>query len=172
MNFQHPASAASALALALSMLVGSCLAQTTPAPAAPSAASQPIPPLAYDPGLAQRTGADARGMRAYVLVVLKTGPQRVPDGPLRKAMFEGHFANIKRLSEQGHLVLAGPFEGEQGWRGLFLFATDKVEQAQQWVATDPVIQQGEMVAEFHLWYGSAAVVLLPELHPQVVQKPF
>jgi uncharacterized protein YciI len=152
-----------ALGLGLSLLAGPSLSQT---------AAVPAPPSAFDPALAQRTGADPHGMRAYVLVVLKTGPQRVPDGPARQAMFAGHFANIKRLSEQGHLVLAGPFDGEQGWRGLFVFATDRVEQAQQWVATDPVIQQGEMVAEFHPWYGSAAAMLLPELHPQVVQKPF
>src|SRR6186713_148473 len=50
----------------------------------------PAPPPAYDPALAQKVGADARGMRKYVLVILKTGPNRVPDGPEREAMFAGH----------------------------------------------------------------------------------
>lgn len=56
-----------------------------------------------DAGLAQRLGADERGMRQYVLVILKTGPTRVPDGPGRDAMFAGHFANIERLSRQESL---------------------------------------------------------------------
>ena len=53
----------------------------------------------YDAELARRLGADDYGMRSYVLVILKTGPTRVPDGDARKAMFAGHFANMKRLSE-------------------------------------------------------------------------
>jgi hypothetical protein len=64
---------------------------------------------AYDAALAKRLGADERGMHRYVLVILKTGPTRVPDGEARKAMFAGHFANMKRLSKAGKLVLAGPF---------------------------------------------------------------
>ena len=46
----------------------------------------------FDPELARSVGADENGMRRYVLVVLKTGPTRVPDGPERDDMFKGHFA--------------------------------------------------------------------------------
>ena len=88
----------------------------------------PTPPsVAYDAALATRLGADQRGMRKYVLVILKSGPARVPDGEARKAMFAGHFANMERLSKAGKLVLAGPFEKDPaGWRGLFVFAVDDV----------------------------------------------
>lgn len=136
-----------------------------PRAAAPSSAP------AFDAELARRTGADERGMRKYVLVILKTGPTRVPDGEARKAMFAGHFANMERLSEAGKLVLAGPFDKDPaGWRGLFVFAVDSVEEARALTATDPVIVNGEMVAEFHPWYGSAATMLLPELH-ETLQPP-
>ena len=50
----------------------------------------------YDPELAQTVGADEYGMKNYVLVVLKTGPTKVPPGPERDDMFKGHFANINR----------------------------------------------------------------------------
>jgi uncharacterized protein YciI len=107
-------------------------------------------------------------MRAYVLVVLRTGPTRVPDGAAREAMFAGHFANMERLAKEGKLVLAGPFaEDPDGWRGLFVFAVGDVEEARRLVATDPVVVQGEMVAEYHRWYGSAAVMMVPEVHAQV-----
>jgi uncharacterized protein YciI len=122
-----------------------------------------------DAALAQRLGADQRGMRGYVLVILRTGPTRVPDGDARKAMFAGHFANMERLSKAGKLVLAGPFEKDAaGWRGLFVFAVDEVEEAARLVATDPVIVNGEMVAEYHPWYGSAATMMIPELHDRLV----
>jgi len=126
-------------------------------------------PAAYDPALAARFGADERGMRAYVLVILKTGPNRVPDGPERDAMFRGHFANMQRLSDEGKLVLAGPLDGVDGWRGLFVFAVADIEEARRLAATDPVLVNGEMVAEYHAYYGSAALVGLAEVHKQLVK---
>jgi uncharacterized protein YciI len=122
----------------------------------------------YDAALAKQVGADERGMRKYVLVILKTGPTRVPDGEKRDAMFAGHFANIGRLAKEGKLVMAGPFgENPDGWRGLFLFAVDTTDEARALTATDPVIVNGEMVAEFHPWYGTAAAMLVPDLHKRV-----
>jgi uncharacterized protein YciI len=130
----------------------------------PSMAQEP-PAASFDPALAKRLGADEHGMRRYVLVVLKSGPKRVPEGEQRKAMFAGHFANMERLSKEGKLVLAGPFlDDPAGWRGLFVFAVSDVEEAKRLVATDPVIVQGEMVAEYHPWYSSAAVVQVPKVH--------
>ncbi len=127
---------------------------------------------AYDPVLAAQAGGDENGMRSYVLVILRTGPTRVPDGDARNAMFAGHMANIRRLSDEGKLVLAGPFGDKDGdWRGLFVFAVADIEEAKALVATDPVIVQGEMVAEYHSWYGSAANVLLPGLHQRIVRSP-
>ena len=138
------------------------------------ATDQPVSTAAsaYDPALAAQAGGDENGMRKYVLVVLRTGPSRVPDGDARKAMFAGHMANIRRLSDEGKLVLAGPFgDKDRDWRGLFVFAVADIEEAKALVATDPVIIQGEMVAEYHNWYGSAATVLLPGLHEKIVRSP-
>jgi len=109
-------------------------------------------------------------MRRYVFVLLKTGPTRVPDGPEREEMFRGHFANINRLADAGKLVQAGPFDGVSGWRGMFVLATDDLEEARKLVATDPVIQKGEMVAEYHTYFGSAALMLVNDLHKKV-DKP-
>ncbi len=146
------------LAAWLALLCGPALAQQ--------------PPAGYDAELAARTGADDRGMRGYVLVVLKTGPNRMPDGPERDAMFRGHFANINRLAEEGKLVLAGPFDGVDGWRGLFVFAVKDIDEARQLAATDPVLATGEMVAEYHRYYGSAALMLVRELHEKIAKKRF
>ena len=127
---------------------------------------------AYDAELARQVGADEHGMRNYVLVILKTGPNKMPPGAERDAMFEGHFANMNRLATEGKLALAGPFDGVDGWRGLFVFAVPDIEEARQLVATDPVISTGEMVAEYHKYYGSAALMLVNEVHGKVAQKRF
>jgi uncharacterized protein YciI len=127
---------------------------------------------AYDPALAATLGADEHGMRSYVFVLLKTGPNRMPAGPQRDEMFKGHFANIKRLAAEGKLALAGPYDGVDGWRGMFVFAVADIDEAKKLVASDPVISSGEMVAEYHKYYGSAALMLVNDTHAKVAKKSF
>ena len=141
--------------VALALAAGTLLAQENPR---------------FDAKLAQATGADDNGMRSYVLVILKTGT-RVADGPERDAMFKGHFANMSRLAADGKLVQAGPLDGVDGWRGLFVFATPDSEEARKLVATDPVVVKGEMIPEFHKYYGSAALMLVNDLHGKISKKP-
>ncbi|MBO9664031.1 YciI family protein [Dokdonella sp.] len=150
--------------------VVACLAFPFAVSRAAVAESPPNAPAAtYDAELARRVGADERGMRKYVLVILKTGAKRVPDGPERDAMFAGHFANMQRWAKAGQLAVAGPFSKDaSGWRGLYVFSVDTVEAARALVETDPVVQKGEMVPEFHDWYGTAAAMLLPEWHERLV----
>jgi len=131
--------------------------------------STPLNPK-YDADAAKRLGADQRGMRNYVLVVLKTGPNKIPAGKERDEMFVGHFANMKRLAADGKLALAGPFDGTEGWRGLFIFAVKDIEEAKQLTATDPVIIKGEMIAEYHKWYGTAAVMEVGKIHESLSEK--
>ncbi|MGN6519619.1 MAG: YciI family protein [Dokdonella sp.] len=123
-----------------------------------------------DPVLAKKLGADERGMRRYVLAILKTGPKRMPDGKAREAMFAGHFANITRLADAGKLVVAGPFGDKNEWRGMFLFAVETPEEAAELVATDPVIMNGEMVAEYHRLYASAALMSVYGTHLMIAPK--
>ncbi|MEJ5206959.1 YciI family protein [Denitratimonas sp. CY0512] len=152
------------------VLAGACLlaALQTPTFAAmqDEAAVQPD----YDQSLAERLGADDYGMRSYVLVILRSGPTPMPAGPEREAMFRGHLDNIRRLAEAGSLVLAGPLDGVDGRRGIFVLAVPDIDSARRLVETDPVIANGEMSADFHVWYGSAALMQLPELHGKVARR--
>ena len=137
--------------------------------ALPFAASAQSAP-AYDAELAKSLGADERGMRQYVLVILKTGPNKMPAGEARTKMFEGHFANMGKLAGEKKLVLAGPLDGKEGRRGIFVFNTADIDAAKTWVATDPVIINGEMVAEYHKFYGSAALMMVNEVHGKIEKK--
>jgi uncharacterized protein YciI len=130
-----------------------------------------LPAAAYDEALARKLGGNDQGMKGYVLVILKNGPNKVPAGPERDEMFQGHFANMKRLAAEGKLAMAGPLDGVDGWRGLFVFAVSDIDEAKRLVATDPVVIKGEMVGEFHKYYGSAALMLVPEVHEKITKKP-
>ena len=150
-----------ALAVLL-LLAGGAVAEDDAAPVSP----------AFDEVLAASLGADDYGMRYYVLVILKTGPTPMPPGEERDEMFRGHFANMKRLAADGKLALAGPLDGVDGWRGLFILAVTDLEDAAALVATDPVVINGEMVAEYHKYYGSAALMLVNDAHEKVARKGF
>lgn len=134
------------------------------------ATATPAADTTYDEALGTRFGADDYGMRGFVLVILKTGPNKIPAGPERDEMFRGHFANMKRLASEGKLVLAGPLDGVDGWRGLFVFAVGEIEEARVLASTDPVLKKGEMVAEFHKFYGSAALMGVREVHERLAKK--
>jgi uncharacterized protein YciI len=149
-----------ALCAAVLLAQGAVAAEQAPAAPAPQ----------YDAELAKSLGADERGMRPYVLVILKTGPKRMPDGAERNKMFEGHFANIQRLASEKKLVLAGPLDGVEGRRGIFVFATPDIEEAKKYVATDPVIVNGEMIGEFHKLYGSAGLMAVNDIHNKIQKK--
>lgn len=128
------------------------------------------PPRQFDGELAKSLGADDNGMRGYVLVLLKTGPNKIAAGPERTKMFQGHFANMERLASEKKLALAGPLDGVDGLRGLFVLATSDIEEAKKYVATDPVIINGEMVAEYHKFFSSAGVMAVNEIHHKIRKK--
>jgi len=150
--------------------IATCAALLFLSLAARAQGASETPKAAYEPELARSLGADDNGMKRYVLVILKTGPNKVPAGPERDEMFKGHFANMNRLSAAGKLALAGPFDGVDGWRGLFIFAVSDIAEARALVATDPVIIKGEMVAEYHAYYGSAALMLVRDAHERISRK--
>lgn len=147
-------------ALLGALLINGAQAQT-PAPASARA---------EDPELAKTLGGNDNGMRAYILVLLKTGPNKMAAGPERTKMFEGHFANITRLAADKKLAVAGPLDGVNAMRGLFVLATDDMELAKTWVAGDPVIANGEMVAEYHKFFGSAGLMAVNDIHNRIRKK--
>ena len=127
---------------------------------------------AFDPELAKRVGADARGMKHYILCILKTGPKDAEvQGDERKKIFAGHFANIGNLAEEGKLVVAGPFaKNDKAYRGLYIFNVATIEEAEKLVMLDPAVQAGVFVPELTPWYGSAAMMVVSETHKRI-EKP-
>jgi len=61
-----------------------------------------------------------------------------------------NFDNMKRLAGEGKLFKAGPTEDFSGRnvRGIFILKTDSLEQAKEWVATDPTVKAGRLAPEF------------------------
>jgi uncharacterized protein YciI len=124
----------------------------------------------FDPELAKKLKADDYGMRQYVMALLKAGPNRDRSPEEARKLQAGHMANINRLAAEGKLVLAGPFADSGPLRGIYIFDVATVAEAEALTRTDPAIQAGSLVMELRPWYGSAALMMVNEVHGKIERK--
>jgi len=100
--------------------------------------------------------AESMNKAVYHVFLLKKGPTWSPDEtPEIDALQEAHLANLRRLAEMGKLVLNGPlldsFDLSGEIRGIGVLKTDTLQEAQDLVATDPMVKVGHLVFELHAW---------------------
>jgi uncharacterized protein len=130
------------------------------------------PEAKVDAQMVKELGADELGMKKYVVAFLKAGPKRDQDPGAAAKLQQAHMENISRMAKEGKLIVAGPFMDNGPLRGIYIFNTESLEDAKKWTETDPAIQAGRLELELHPWYGSAAMVLLNDLHRRVQSKSF
>ena len=126
----------------------------------------------FDSTLAAKVGADERGMRIYTLVLLTPGERTYIPQAERDSLFRGHMANIGRMADTGQLVMAGPFEENPSYAGLYIFTTPTKAETLPLLQSDPAIAGGAWAAELYEWYGSAALMQMPELHKRIQKTSF
>lgn len=124
----------------------------------------------YDSAKAAAYGADEFGMKTYVMAFLKRGPNRPKDSIKSAELMRAHLDNINRLAEESKLILAGPFYGDGDLRGIYIFDTDNLDTAKSFTETDPAIQYGSLEMELIKWYGSAALMAIPEVHSNIAKS--
>lgn len=127
----------------------------------------------YDARLAQQLGGDDFGMKGYMLVLLKTGPNTTTDTQFINQSFRGHLDNINQLADEGKLVVAGPLgRNDQNYRGIFILNVTTIDEAKLLLQTDPAVKEGLLDAEFFNWYGSAALPVYLDFSDKIwKQKP-
>ncbi len=124
----------------------------------------------FDSTLAAQLGADDYGMKQYVMAFLKAGPNRDQDSTTAANLQRAHLDNIKRMAEEGTLVLAGPFMDDHEVRGIYVFNVTSIEEARKLTETDPAIQAGRLTMELRPWYGTAALMQITELSKKIARK--
>lgn len=126
---------------------------------------------AYNKVLADSLGGDDYGMKKYVLVILKTGTNKIDSKQTVDSLFKGHMDNIGRLAKMGKLVVAGPIKkNDKTYRGIFILNVNTLDEAKTLLATDPAIKEKLLDAELYEWYGSASLPLYLQFHEQVEKK--
>jgi uncharacterized protein len=100
-------------------------------------------------------------MRMYYMVFLRRGPiWTAAATPEAVKLGQAHRANIDRLTKEGLMVVAGPFEGTSGERalaGIFILRVGSMEAAKAAVDLDPAVTAGRFVYEIVPWWGPASL---------------
>jgi|SRR5687767_6681397 len=100
-------------------------------------------------------------MRMYYMVFLRRGPVWTAAAtPEAVKLGQAHRANIDRLTKEGLMVVAGPFEGTSGERalaGIFILRVGSMEAAKAAVDSDPAVTAGRFVYEIVPWWGPASL---------------
>lgn len=124
----------------------------------------------YDAVKAEQFGADEYGMKKYVFAFLYRGPNRDRPNAEADELQRAHLENINRLAEDGKLVVAGPFFGNDDLRGIYIFNVESIKEAEELTNTDPAIQAGALRMELREWYGSAALLSINDIHKTLEKK--
>jgi uncharacterized protein YciI len=97
-----------------------------------------------------------------VIVFLHHKPDKaeLPKDQIDKIM-EGHFANIKKMADEGKLLVAGPFEGGGG---IFIFNSKSMEDVREWLKPDPGIQNNRWNVELQPYFPRTGI-------PRLVKEP-
>jgi uncharacterized protein len=109
----------------------------------------------YDDQEAWRT-AEEEGRAVYYVYLSRKGPSWSPEEtPEIDKLQQEHVANLRKLREEGKLVLNGPLldslqlSGEI--RGMGVLKAKSLAEAQEWINTDPMVKVGRLMIELHTW---------------------
>jgi uncharacterized protein YciI len=90
----------------------------------------------------------------FHMALLRTGPKwATTTEQARKPILQQHFANVMSMLESGKAVIAGPIDGDTGLAGIFILRASSVEEAKNWVESDPAVKAGLFVHEMHPWWS-------------------
>jgi uncharacterized protein YciI len=91
-------------------------------------------------------------MTTYYFGVLMRGPKYSADESAERAKIqEGHMAHLTAMWKAGKLVLAGPLVDDGEWRGVLIYRTKTIEEAQKLANEDPAVKAGRLVVTMHPW---------------------
>ena len=107
--------------------------------------------------------ARSMNMAFYYVYLLKKGPTWSPDStPEIETLQTAHLANLRRLGEEGKLVLNGPlldsFQLSGEIRGIGVLKANSMDQAKEWISTDPMVKVGRLIFELHTWMVAKGIL--------------
>jgi uncharacterized protein YciI/uncharacterized damage-inducible protein DinB len=96
-------------------------------------------------------------MTKYHLALLRSSSKPSPAPAEDEKLQLAHLWNIRRLMDEGKILVAGPFTSGGDLRGIFVYNTESAEEAKAWAESDPYVKAGRLTAEIHPWFVAKEV---------------
>lgn len=93
-------------------------------------------------------------MQQYYMVFLKKGKNRNQDSLAAAQLQEQHMAHLTRMYEEGYSSLAGPFGDDGEIRGIVVYNTATLKEADSLARLDPMVKAGRLEVEVHPWWAA------------------
>jgi uncharacterized protein YciI len=99
-------------------------------------------------------GPEKMVLKKYFMVFLMKDPNRTQDDSTAQVIQAGHLAHINKMSKEGYLHMAGPFEyaPDSNMAGILIFDVDTEEEALRLVSEDPAIKAGRLQPAIAAWW--------------------
>ena len=91
-------------------------------------------------------------MQQYYMVFLKTGPNRDQDSLSLAKLQQQHMAHLERMGNEGYASLIGPFEDSSDIKGIAVYNTRTLKEADSLANLDPMVKAGRLTIEVHPWW--------------------
>ncbi len=124
-------------------------------------------------GPAMAQGTSEPEPRDYVFVFITTGERTDLTPEDRQEAFSGHFGNMRRMSETGDLLIAGPLgepKSDPNHRGLFVFDETDRDRGLALANTDPTVEMGVFVMTAFVMTTDEPLTALLELDRAAIAK--
>lgn len=93
-------------------------------------------------------------MQEYFMVFLNAGPERGQDSTSSARFQEQHQAHLERMAQEGHLSIVGPFGDAGDPRGICIYHTATLAEADSLAKLDPAVKAGRLSVEVRPWWGT------------------
>ena len=101
----------------------------------------------------------------FQMAILKRGPNWPQNGAHNAELQQKHIAYVKSMLESGKLALAGGIRDNNELVAVFIYSTKSAEEAQTWLAGDPGVAAGHVVAEWHPWWSEDVMKKVTNVEP-------
>ena len=91
-------------------------------------------------------------MQQYFMVFLKSGENRNQDSTEAAQLQLKHLAHLERMAVEGYASLIGPFEDDGDVRGIVVYNTRTLKEADSLANMDPMVKAGRLKVEVHPWW--------------------
>lgn len=91
-------------------------------------------------------------MQQYYMVFLKSGENRSQDSTEAAQLQTKHLAHLERMAVEGYASLIGPFEDDGDVRGIVVYNTRTLKEADSLANMDPMVKAGRLKVEVHPWW--------------------